>query len=151
VKPLDPFHFLREHTQKELDEISRDLGRAYQKLHQESQQGELLTEFLGEYRARMGHLSQLGTHMPALMNFQAFLLKIEKALEHQSEVTEALKIEIAEIRQRFIALKGRVRSFEVLIERREKAALHKEARREQGVADAYALYLHQKNTAHGDS
>jgi flagellar export protein FliJ len=138
MKPNPTIVFLLDQAKEHYEKTTRDLGFATQKRDKELQKTSLLEGYLQEYRDRLQQGSEHGMRVSDLVNFQAFIAKLTDALEQQQRALFMSERNLDRVRELWREANRRMKSFEILLERRRTAAQLAETRREQREMDAYA-------------
>ena len=138
MKPNTTIVFLLEQAKEHYEKTTRDLGMATQKRDKELQKTTLLEGYLQEYRDRLQQGSEHGMRVSDLVNFQGFIAKLLEALEQQQRALFMSERNLDRAREQWREANRKMKSFEILLERRRAAAELSETRREQREMDAYA-------------
>jgi flagellar FliJ protein len=97
-----------------------------------------LEELLGyrrEYRERLSDHSRLGMEIQMLRDFQSFLGKLERAIDHQTKEVELQHVRWQEAQLSWLELRQKVKSYEVLEKRHQEAERQRQERRDQRQSD----------------
>ena len=132
------FSLLIERAQAEQDSAARQLGQANAKLAQQQQKLATLEGFRAEYAARQAEQLRQGLGVAELLNFRRFIAQLDQGIELQQQALRAADREFAQARLRWQEAHRRLKSLEILVERRATVALRRSQRREQGESDAFA-------------
>ena len=99
---------------------------------------EELERYRVEYRGRLADTSLGGMHILMLRDYHAFLQKLELAIRHQAGEVEQMHARWQAAHENWLALRQKVKSFEVLEARHHKNEAQRQERREQRQSDEYA-------------
>jgi flagellar FliJ protein len=91
-----------------------------------------------EYHARLTGASQGGLDIQALRDFHVFLAKLELAIKHQAGEVEQMHARWLAAHENWLALRRKMKSYEVLEDRHIKAENLRLDRREQRQSDELA-------------
>lgn len=129
------------------EEASRALGYLNQKIEQETETKEQLKVYEKEYLQLMRCGDQPGRRMDiqAVLRYQAFVERLEKAQLQQQEQIEQLERQKAQVTEHWIKTRARVKGLEAIIEtaRREEERLAD--RKEQKLADEFTSVRYARN------
>lgn len=104
----------------------------------------LLTDYREDYFVRFGAQAAAGFAEAQLANYRAFLAKLEAAIAEQQRLVEDARAGVAAAQAQWQAEQQRLKSYEVLDERRLTRQRALGARREQREQDEYAAHLHRR-------
>jgi flagellar FliJ protein len=134
---------LIERAREAYDAASQDLGRATAQRDRQQQQLQMLVDYHSEYRSRLEEHAGRGLTVAELVNYQRFLGQLEQAVDQQRGVQLRAEQGLESARQHWQIAHRRLKSFEILQERRSAAGQRVLARREQRDSDATAQRIAQ--------
>lgn len=102
---------------------------------------QLLIDYREEYFLRLGSVAAAGIDQLQLLNYRAFLAKLEAAIDEQHRAIDDIRVTIAAAQAQWHAEQQRLKSYQVLAERRRRSAALLMSRREQREQDEYAAIL----------
>jgi flagellar FliJ protein len=138
MKPNATLSFLLEQAKELYDSRTRELGLATQKRDQETQKTHMLQTYLQEYQDRLRLGSENGITVADLINFQGFIAKLQDALEQQKRALFMSERHLDLSKEHWREANRKMKSLEILLERRRKVAELADLRREQRDMDAFA-------------
>jgi flagellar FliJ protein len=121
----------REASAERLRELARKRDEAQQKL-------DALLGYRAEYEARLAGAKRGGMDVDALRNYEAFLDKLGRAIAQQRELLADATRHADHAKQSWNAEHKRVKSYEILEQRRTLADARTERRRDQKATDEWA-------------
>jgi flagellar protein FliJ len=104
----------------------------------------LLTDYREDYFVRFGAQAAAGLAEAQLANYRAFLARLETAIAEQQRLVEDARAGVVAAQAQWQAGQQRLKSYEVLDERRLTRQRALGARREQREQDEYAAHLHRR-------
>ncbi len=130
---------------EEVDLATKILANANQKLKVEQEKKAMLQtykqDYIDQYNAQLSN----GLGKEAHLNYQRFLQNLEQAIDGQAEMVIAAQYERDKKREVLQKAQQKKMSFEVLISRAEKKALHVANKREQKLMDEFAMRAIRKH------
>lgn len=129
-----------------LDEATRQLGKLIAGEQEASQRLALLVDYREEYRARFMASAGNGLGPDAWRNFQAFLGRLDEAIEQARGLADASKARTAAGQQHWLDQRGKVKAFDTLSQRHQARVAYSEARNEQKLSDEHAARRYQPPT-----
>jgi flagellar protein FliJ len=126
------------------DTAARSLGVSRSREETESGKLKLLEGYRDEYSARLDKALRNGLDRGAWDNYRLFLLKIDAAFRQQRELLEQSRKQVEQCRSAWQAANGKVKSFETLDRRRQRAEHATDQRREQREQDELASRKHTR-------
>jgi flagellar FliJ protein len=138
MKPNATIEFLLEQAKELYESRTRELGIATLKRDKELNKTTVLEGYLQEYHDRLKQGSENGISVADLVNFQGFIAKLNDALEQQKRTLFMSERALDNTREQWREANRKMKSFEVLLERRRKVAELAQTRREQREMDAFA-------------
>jgi flagellar FliJ protein len=94
-----------------------------------------LQSYRAEYQDRLSGRSQNGIDIHLMRDFHVFMVKLERAVEHQTREVEAQHAHWLEAHRNWLELRQKVKSYEVLERRHHEAERQQQDRREQRQSD----------------
>ncbi len=142
---------LLEHARHRLEAAERLMRMLKRK--EDAAAGRLgeLQGYLAEYRQRLTGSCQGGMDIQRFRDFHGFIAKLEGAIQHQEKEVSDLHGRWCQAREQWFELRRRVKSFEVLEERRRTDQARAESRREQRQFDELAGRALRAAAERGDS
>jgi flagellar protein FliJ len=138
MNPNASIQLLLDLAKDEYETSTRELGAATQKRDKEDQKLTMLQGYLQEYVDRLKYGSEHGISVSNLVNFQGFIAKLEEAIDQQKRTLFMSERALDTAKDQWREANRKMKSFEVLLERRRKAAELAQTRREQREMDAFA-------------
>lgn len=105
----------------------------------------LLADYREDYFVRFGAQAAAGLAEAQLANYRAFLARLEAAIAEQQRVVDDARAAVAAAQAQWQTEQQRLKSYEVLDERRRRRDRVVGARREQREQDEYAAHLHLRS------
>lgn len=133
-----PLQKLLELSQERADEAARKLGELIGAEKEDDRKLALLQQYREEYQARFMDAARLGIGPDEWRNFTAFLGKLDEAIAQQQSIVEASRDRTVAGQQAWIAERNRMKAFDALSQRHQKAVQRKEARQDQRLTDEHA-------------
>ncbi len=134
-------------ARRRTDHAARSLASLHAKEHDAEQQLEVLLAYRDEYFARFQASAAKGVAHDTLRNFQAFMQKLDAAIEEQRKVVTDTRHGVHAGQSRWRAEHQRLKSYGIL-EQRDKAAETRRLRwREQQEQDEHAAKMHRQKKA----
>jgi flagellar FliJ protein len=130
-----PLQTLLDHARHRMAAAERLLLMIKRKEDAARLKQEELERYRREYMARLAGDCQGGIRIQMLRDFHAFLGKLDTAIEHQRREVEQIRVRWQEAQKNWLALRQKVKSYEVLERRHLKAEGHRLDRREQRQSD----------------
>lgn len=131
-------HTLIELATKEADEAAKTLGVALRIAEEAGQKLQLLLQYRDDYALRNQTSLEGGISTAQLINFQAFMQKLEHAITGQQKVAADANERAAGARRAWVACEQKKMSFVTLAERAGKDAARRELWRDQKQNDEHA-------------
>lgn len=135
---------LMERVQEQHEADSQALGQATGYRDQQAHKLQVLHGYRAEYQDRLDRSSTTGIGMGELINYRRFLTQLDQAVAQQRRALEQSELSLQAARVRWQESRRSLKSYEVLIERRARAAALKASRREQREMDGYAARMAQR-------
>lgn len=114
----------------------KHLGQAHARVNDARKTLDTLTRYRGEYANRWRTLTQADS--AALANFRRFLHKLDDAIAAQHQESQKCAEALDAAQQQWNETRRRIRSLELLIERRQAVVLKREQKLEQKSTDEFA-------------
>lgn len=130
-----PLQSLLDHARHRMAAAERLLLAIKRKEDAARLKQEELDRYRVEYRARLSGASQGGLDIRTLRDFHVFLGKLDLAIKHQAREVEQAHARWLAAHENWLALRQKVKSYEVLEERHLKAETLRLDRREQRQSD----------------
>jgi len=125
-------------AQRGSDAAAKRLGVALKAVADAEQKKEMLTGYRDEYARRFEAAQQAGITPMAYRNFQAFMVKLENAINGQHEVLRVTQLRCGEEKAAWQESERKRLSFKTLSERAAVEALKLETKRDQKQTDEHA-------------
>jgi flagellar FliJ protein len=129
---------LIELAQRETDDAAKRLGAALKAVAEAEQKHDMLIGYRDEYVKRFEAAQAAGITPMAYRNFQAFMGKLDNAINGQQEVIRHAEQRSVQEKQAWQASERKRMSYATLNERAAAAALKVEAKRDQKQMDEHA-------------
>lgn len=133
-----PIQTLIELAEKQTGEAAKKLAVAMRAAEDAEQKLTMLRGYRDDYNARFQANQANGITPMEYRNFQAFLVKLDTAVNGQQEIVFAAERRITAERGAWQASERKRMSFTVLDQRAQKEALLREAKRDQKAMDEFA-------------
>jgi flagellar protein FliJ len=144
MKPDPTITLLIERAREEYERSTRALGQATTACDRQQQKLQMLENYRNEYRQRMEQQAAGGgMAMTELVNFRRFIAQLDQAVEQQQRNVRLADQGAEFARKQWQQAHRQLKSYEVLLARREAAAEVVANRREQRESDAYAQRIAQ--------
>ena len=144
MKPDPTIALLIERAREDYDRCTRALGQATTARDRQQQKQVVLQNYRDEYRQRLEQQAAGGgMAMTELVNFRRFIAQLDQAVEQQQRAVKQAEHAKDFARQQWQEAHRQLKSYEVLLARREAAAAQVSNRREQRESDAYAQRIAQ--------
>lgn len=129
LKPIQQVAQVRER------DAARAFGEAQRRLQDEEQRLAELEAYRNEYLERFRGLQQQGITVAQLLEYQAFLGKLDAALRHQEEIVELRRGDADRRMAAWTDRRTHTRAMERAVENLEEAELQAGERRDQKALD----------------
>lgn len=133
-----PLQSLLDHARHRMEAAERLLLMIKRKEDSAKLQLDELGRYQGEYRMRLSGTSQGGMSIQMLRDYHVFLGKLEGAIRHQHEEVSQLHARWQAAHESWLALRRKVKSYEVLADRHHAAESYRQDRIEQRQSDEFA-------------
>ncbi|KQV54614.1 MULTISPECIES: flagellar export protein FliJ [unclassified Duganella] len=125
-------------AQRETDDAAKRLGAALKAVAEAEEKLNMLVGYRDEYGRRFDASQQQGITPMAYRNFQAFMEKLDTAIQGQQEVLRHSKVRGDQEKQMWQDAERKRMSYSTLRDRAEAQELKKEAKRDQKAMDEHA-------------
>lgn len=139
---------LIEIAEKASDDAAKRLGKAIQMQEEAERQMALLKQYREDYVRRLEDNGKKGFNIALYANFQAFIRKLDDAVDGQNKIIIDAAYKVEQVRQQWQVCEQKRLSYNTLNDRSLAAALKKENKRDQKQTDEYAaraFFYKQKN------
>lgn len=133
-----PIATLIELTEKDVDEAAKLLGIAIRHQGETEQQLSLLEQYRGDYLDRMQQQLSNGLNVKQYMNFQAFIGKLDVAIDGQKRIIQDAHYKVELARNHWQEHEKKRLSYNTLNDRAVKQAHKTELKRDQKQTDEHA-------------
>lgn len=133
-----PLQKLLDLAHDRTDEAARRLGELIGAEKEDDRKLALLQEYRGEYQARFMEAAQNGIGPDEWRNFSAFIGKLDEAIEQQERIVASAHGRTVAGQQAWLAERNRLKAFDTLSQRHDRAQQRKEARQDQRITDEHA-------------
>lgn len=134
-------------ARKRTDHAARSLASLHAKEHDAAQQLQLLLAYRDEYFTRFHASAAKGVEHDTLRNFQAFMQKLDAAIEEQRKVVADTRHGVHAGQSHWRAEHQRLKSYDILAERDKAAETRRLHWREQQEQDEHAAKVHRHKKA----
>jgi flagellar FliJ protein len=138
---------LIELAEKKLDHAAQALAARNARQRDAEAKLELLVNYRVDYFSRFGSAAAAGIDNHLLHNFRAFMEKLDTAITEQHAVVADARSSVRAAQTAWQAEQQRLRSYQVLAERRRGNERVRNAKREQREQDEHAAKVHVRNRA----
>ena len=144
-----PLQVLLDHSRHRMEAAERLLRALKRKEDLAQQRLQELHGFKSEYQARLSGDRAVVMDIILLRDFYAFLTKLDSAIAHQNGEVANAHTHWKVAHDNWLALRQKVKAFEILADRHAKQEIQKQEKREQRLTDETALRKHANRN--GDS
>lgn len=148
-KTSDTFEYLIASAREAHDECARQLADAVRTRRDSQSRHDLLLHYRREYVGRANDGLGQTSSVPGLARVGAFLIKLDEAIKQQAADLAMREQTVVRARALLMAADRKLKSLEVYVERKERAAAEVERRREQKSMDEYAQRAVQRAASGG--
>jgi flagellar FliJ protein len=92
-----------------------------------------------EYLSKLQAMGDQGVIGSSYQHYQRFIVQLERGIEQQLEVIKTAQMVVEQRKQQWLAQQKKVRSVQLLLDKRQKEHEFKLAKQEQAIADDFAL------------
>ena len=146
TKTAETFDYLIGQAREAHDEAARVLAEAIKQKRESQSRYDMLMHYRGEYLGRANTGLEQTNSVPGLARVGAFLVKLDEAIKQQSNDLAMRDQAVVRARTVLMAADRKLKSLEVYVDRKERAAAQVERRREQKTMDEYAQRAVQRAT-----
>ncbi len=137
---------LLELAQQQTDSSAKRLGKLNSLQQEAEKKLQLLVQYRQSYRAHLQNSIEKGVDHAELLNFIAFINKLDAAISEQKQVVlHAQQNRIAGSHE-FMSYQRKLKSFDTLLQRQQAAENHKQIKLEQKLQDEFASNAFNRNT-----
>lgn len=129
---------LLEIMQERTDEATRRLGKLIAAERDARSRLQMLEQYREEYAARMAESRMQGMTPMALRNYQAFLARIDEAIQQQAAAVMQSEQQTAHGQEQWKAQNKQLKAVDTLATRHEARERAAEAKREQKLTDEFS-------------
>jgi len=147
MPPRPTMDQLIELAEKKLDHAAQALATRNARQRDAEAKLELLVNYRVDYFSRFGSAAAAGIDNHLLHNFRAFMEKLDTAITEQHAVVADARSSVRAAQTAWQAEQQRLRSYQVLAERRRGNERVRNAKREQREQDEHAAKVHVRNRA----
>lgn len=141
-------NLLIEQARKKADELAKAQAETRQRIATGQEKLDMLDHYKGDCQSKLhSQAAQSSVSMALWGNQQAFVGKIDHALQQQRQELVFLEQTLQQQQQNYQACLAQQRKFEALLDREAKKQAHREAKRDQKMNDEFAARIHRVNTA----
>ncbi len=133
-----PLQTLLDHAQHRMAAAERLLLALKRKEEAARLKQEELESYRSEYRTRLTDVTQGGMDIQMLRDYLVFLGKLDLAIRHQVGEVEQMHGRWLTAHENWVALRQKVKSFEVLEARHLEAEMRKQEQRDQKQMDEFS-------------
>ncbi len=125
-------------AKRETDSAARQLSAAIEQHGSARQKLQMLVELRAEYVERLQQQSSQGMSIASIMNFQAFIAKIDDAIAGQQRLEASAGTRVEQANSGWQAKKRAEKTWESLIQRGDRLAALKALKQERKLMDEFA-------------
>lgn len=137
---------LQDKAVQAVDAAQKEFAQALKKVEDAKNQAKVLAEYKQGYEDNLQQSMEKGLTIETLQNYQNFISKLDEAMSTQSQVVEMAEAEMAVYRSNLQACQKKKLSYDVLIERADKAKVKAELKRDQKMMDEFAMRAMRNST-----
>jgi flagellar FliJ protein len=138
-----PLQTLLDLSLLRLDEASRQLGLLIAGEQEATKRVAMLIEYRDEYQRRFLDAAREGIGKDQWRNYQAFLDKLESAIDQAGRIVEASRVQTVAGQRAWIDKRGQVKTYDTLSERHDARERYADQKKEQKVQDEHAARGHR--------
>lgn len=135
---ISPIQTLVGLAEKDRDEASKRLGLALRAVEDNGKKLTMLFGYRDDYLARLQNAQQAGITPMEYRNFQAFLAKLDNAINGQQEALRGSERRAEQERAHLQECERKRMSYSILVDRAQKEQDRRDAKREQRQSDEFA-------------
>lgn len=129
---------LIELAQADVDTAAKNLGRTVKAKDDADAQLQMLTQYRADYESRLQTTAQRGLNVAQYANFQAFIGKLDQAIEGQKQVIIDAEYRVKSATLHWQECEKKRLSYQILIEKNLKLEQQRDSKREQKQTDELA-------------
>ena len=137
AKPFS-LHLLLDLMEERTDEATRQLGKLIAAEQNENTRLEMLENYRHEYALRFQQASAQGITQVALRNYQAFISRIDEAIEHQRNALDQSKQNTEAGKMHWQQQNRQLKALNTLSNRHEQKEQQLENKRDQKIQDEFS-------------
>ncbi len=144
--------FLLELAQQQTDSSAKKLGQLNAIQMETEKKLQLLVQYRQSYQAHLQNARARGVDQAELLNFMAFMTKLDKAIAEQKQAVVHAQNNRAAANNDYLTHQRKLKSFETLVQRQRAAENKKQLKSEQKLQDEFASNAyHRKSSASNES
>lgn len=129
---------LIELAENEVENAAKNLGRMIKARDDANEQLNLLNQYRSDYEIRFQSNAQQGLNVTQFTNFQAFIVKLDQAVDGQKKLIQDAEYRIEIAKKNWQECEKKRLSYKTLIDRNAANELKKENKRDQKQTDERA-------------
>lgn len=129
---------LIELAENEVENAAKNLGRMIKARDDANEQLNLLNQYRSDYEIRFQSNAQQGLNVTQFTNFQAFIVKLDQAVDGQKKLIQDAEYRIEIAKKNWQECEKKRLSYKTLIDRNAVSELKKENKRDQKQTDERA-------------
>lgn len=129
---------LIEIAENEVENAAKNLGRMIKARDDANEQLNLLNQYRSDYEIRFQSNAKQGLNVTQFTNFQAFIIKLDQAVEGQKKLIQDAEYRIEIAKKNWQECEKKRLSYKTLIDRNAASELKKENKRDQKQTDERA-------------
>lgn len=129
---------LIELAENEVENAAKNLGRMIKARDDANEQLNLLNQYRSDYEIRFQSNAKQGLNVTQFTNFQAFIIKLDQAVEGQKKLIQDAEYRIEIAKKNWQECEKKRLSYKTLIDRNAASELKKENKRDQKQTDERA-------------
>lgn len=138
---------LLEHAQKQSDASAKKLGQLNVKKQEAEQKLKILLQYRQEYQTNFQDHAKKGLDQIAWRNFNAFMRKLDDAINEQQQAVMSTVSNSAAGREEFHSHQRKLDSYNILSQRHQEVANKQQKKQEQKEQDEYSSNKVARNQA----
>jgi flagellar FliJ protein len=141
--PLQP---LVEYTENQTDDAAKRLALLKARWQGAEDKLQQLFLYRQEYQGRLAQASQRGMSVTALLDYRAFLAKLETAIEQQQEEVARCQADWERGKEDWLAQRRKLKAYQTLEQRHHAREAKREAKQEQKEQDESARHAFERKS-----
>lgn len=141
--PLQP---LVEYTENQTDDAAKRLALLKARWQAAEDKLQQLILYRQEYQDRLARASQRGMSVTALVDYRAFLAKLETAIEQQQGEVARCQADWERGREEWMAQRRKLKAYQTLEQRHHTREAKREAKQEQKEQDESARHAFERKS-----